>query len=369
MNPHRLISVAWLFFSMANGITFPILPIYIHELSGSYIAVGLITALPAFMFMAMSFGWGALSDKIGERKKIIIISNLVGAVVYFSFDFLTADLLLLMRTVQSVFLASAYLIPALITEYFPEERGKALGDFQSFGALGWVIGGLSAGYLYTSGYIFIVCGCVGLVFTLLMVPLKEIRKKTLKKFYFFKFGNIKVLLYLSLAIIVLMTSAGIISGLFSVYMKGFGVSEVNIGRVSALTGLSVALTISLAGRICDRVGSERVFALTCFSYIWIWIALALTENMLLFGMIYAIPAYSFFFVSTTSIAAEATSVEERGRGIGLVNSSMWLGNFLGPLLGGFLAQGFDISSAFKFAGGVCVISTAIAVYLWSIYER
>ncbi|MCK4247659.1 MAG: MFS transporter [Methanomicrobia archaeon] len=364
-----MISLAWLFFLTVNGIMFPILPIYIHLLSESYIYVGLINALPALMFMVMSFIWGVISDKIGKRKEIIFFSCSIGALMYFSFDFLNAESLIVMRTVQSVFLAGAYLVPALLTEYFPEEKGKALGNFQRFGALGWLIGGLGAGYLYNSGYIFVVSGLLTLIFAFLMMTIEEIPKSAFKEFYFFKFGNFKVLTYLSLATIVLITSAGIVSGLFSVYMKGFGVSEINIGRVSALTGLCVALTISLAGKICDTFGSEKIFVFTSFSYMWIWIALSLTNNMVIFAIIYAIPAYSFFFTSTNSMAANATSMEERGRGIGLVNSSMWLGNFAGPLIGGFLAQLFNIPLAFKFAGFLCIFSTILALYLRRVYKR
>jgi len=91
--------------------------------------------------------------------------------------------------------------------------------------------------------------------------------------------------------------------------------------------------------------------------------------MIIFTIIYAIPAYSFFFTSANSMAADATSIEERGRGIGLLNSSISLGMFAGPLIGGFLAQLFDISFAFKFAGFLCIFSTILALYLRSFYKR
>jgi MFS family permease len=364
-----MLSLAWLIYLSVNGIMFPLLPVYMYRLSGSYISVGLITALPSLMFMMMSFVWGVISDKIGERKKIVSLSCLVGAVMYFSFDFLDADLLLVVRTVQSVFLASAYLVPALLTEYFPEEKGKALGEFQSFGALGWLIGGLSAGYLYNSGYFFAAGGILTLVFIVLMLPVKELPKGSMKEFHFFKFGEIKVLTFLSLTTIVLITASGIVGGLFSVHMQGFGVSEINIGRVSALTGLSVTLTISLAGRLCDSIGSKKILVLANFSYIWVWLALSLTENMIIFAIIYAMPVYSFFFTSATSIAANVTSIEERGRGIGLVNASMWSGNFLGPLIGGFFAQIANIPFAFGIAGGLCIFSTLLALVLYARYEE
>ncbi|MCD6466586.1 MAG: MFS transporter [Methanomicrobia archaeon] len=369
MKDHKTILVAWLFFSTVNGIMFPILPIYIYNLSESYIYVGLINALPALMLMFMSFIWGTLSDKIGKRKEIIFFSCFVGSVMYFSFGILNSELLIVIRTIQFVFLAGAYLVPALLTEYFPEEKGKALGNFQSFGALGWVIGGLSAGYLYNSGYIFVASGILTLIFAFLMTTIEEIPKNVFKEFYFFKFGNFKVLTYLALATIILMTSSNIVFGLFSVYMKGFGVSEINIGRVSALTGICVVLTTTLAGIICDKFGSEKIFILTNFSYIWIWIALGITQNMIIFAIIYAIPVYSFFFTSANSMAADATSIEERGRGIGLLNSSISLGMFAGPLIGGFLAQLFNIPFAFIFAGFLCIFSTILALYLGSFYER
>ncbi len=364
-----MILVAWLFFSVVNGVLFPMIPVYILDLSGSYLYVGMINAFPALMLVFMSFIWGAFSDKIGKRKEIIFFSCFVGALMYFVFDALNAELLIVFRTIQSVFLASAYLVPALLTEYFPEEKGKALGNFQGIGASGWLIGGLIAGYLYNYGYMFILCGVFTIIFSFLILKIEEIPKNVFEEFYFFKFGNIKILTYLSFATIILVTSSGIVSGLFSVYMKSYGVSEVNLGRVSGLTGLCVALTTSLAGRICDRFGSENIFVLTNFSYIWIWIALSLTQNMLIFTIIYAIPAYSFFFTSTNSMAAEVTSLEERGRGIGLLNSSISFGNFAGPLIGGFLAQLFNIPFAFIFAGILCIFSTFLAFYLKSIYKN
>ncbi len=53
---------------------------------------------------------------------------------------------------------------------------------------------------------------------------------------------------------------------------------------------------------------------------------------------------------------------ERGAVYGLTSSAMFLGNSLGPLLGGFIAAGFGISWVFLMTASVIVVNLAWVYY-------
>jgi predicted MFS family arabinose efflux permease len=87
-----------------------------------------------------------------------------------------------------------------------------------------------------------------------------------------------------------------------------------------------------------------------------WLGIGSIDNLYLKIILWILPFYALFITASTSSVSDLTTGKERGRGIGILNSSIGMGNFAGGLLGGQFADAFGapatfmISSLFALAG-------------------
>ncbi len=64
---------------------------------------------------------------------------------------------------------------------------------------------------------------------------------------------------------------------------------------------------------------------------------------------------AFVLPPVMAYVADITTIEERGKGMGMIGAAISLGFTIGPGIGGILA-GIDIAFPFYFAGGVAISS-------------
>ncbi|MCK5547525.1 MAG: MFS transporter, partial [Thermoplasmata archaeon] len=188
---YALIIVSAFVFFWVNSMLYPVIPIYIKHMSGDDFLVGLSFALPLFVTIPMSFLWGTLSDYIGKRKPVLIFSGLIGASLFFVFPYLDVIGLIVARTVQMFFFSSQILTFALVTEYFPKEKGKTIGDLNLFGGAGATLGGLMVGFIVSSTFLFqgsqelvtffSICGFLALISMVFLFVIREVKKKPVKE--------------------------------------------------------------------------------------------------------------------------------------------------------------------------------------------
>ncbi|MCH2658051.1 MAG: MFS transporter [Dehalococcoidia bacterium] len=124
------------------------------------------------------------------------------------------------------------------------------------------------------------------------------------------------------------------------FAKDLGGSIAIAGLVFAMRGLGIVLFDIPAGLIIDKIGQRKSHLL---SIIFITISalctafsqsiLHLSISVFIFGA-----ATSLWMLARLSFVSEITPVNQRGRVISLVGGSHRIGNFVGPILGGFIAQ-------------------------------
>ncbi len=336
---------------------------------GSLVYVGLVGALPYIGLMVMAYVWGLLSDWLGKRKGIVVVSGAIGSLLFFAYPLLaTMEQLLVVRFVQVCLMGSIILLLAVVTERFPREKGRVIGDLNVPLTLGWMAGAGAAAYLYTTSQtaLWILCGAVGLASALVLLPLNEAPgaggpRPRLKEMLGFR--NQRQVGLLCAATFVLLTGNYIVYSVFAQYLRTppFRLDELQIGLIVAGSGLTGVLVVRFAGRLGDRRGRRAIFLGTILCYIASWAAYALTTNIVLITILWLLPYWSFFITSTTAMVSDLTSEKERGRGVGILNAAINSGNVAGSLVGGLAAEALGYRPAFGLAAGVVALALLIAL--------
>ncbi len=377
--------VAWTFVSFwANSMLYPVIPIYIKHMSGDDFLVGLSFALPAFAMIATSFLWGTLSDRIGKRRPILIFCGIAVSLLFFTFPFLDAVGLIAARTIQTVFVSSSILSFALVTEYFPSSKGTSIGDLQLFGSVGSTIGGTLVGFLVSSTMLFqgspqlvsffTLCGTLFLLSTIFLVSIREVAKEPVRRplrdmvvFSQMTSGRLREVRNICLSAAIVHIALLMVYSIFPIFVEEdvIGTGEnatLAIGILAALASAGGIVGSGVAGRICDRFGRRNVFVASIVFYFAVTSVYATVKNIYVLGFLWSIPLYSFLFVSATTMVSDLTTETQRGRGLGLLNSSTNLGAGIGGLIGGYAARFWDFQTVFAAGLVFIVLSLLVALY-------
>ena len=360
-------------FSVLIGITigfnFTMLPVYIKvSLNGSLFQVGLITSLQYLALVIMTFAWGALSDRLARRKSIIVYGNLIASFFYFLFPYLDIIQLTVLRGIQVFFIASWILAYALVTEYRPDARGEVIGYFTLFNSVGWGIGSFMSGFIYDVSitWFFYLAGIFSILSAVVLAPAKDPPMEKMEHTDFrtlFRLKNSSMILTLCVTVLLLVIGSYMVFTLFSIYLEVNGIPIPAIGIVIAISGLPSAMLSSMVGRACDRLGSKIILLSAIGLYAFIWMGYGFVDNIWIVILLWLIPAYTFYTISSHTMMSNLTPSRERGRGIGLLNSFYYMGAFTGSVLGGALAARFDYQPTFIIAALIIIASFIVALKL------
>jgi MFS family permease len=365
MNNYTKILLSSLILSITQGMLFPFLPIYVYEVSGKFAYAGYIFSLPSIILVAMTFGWGSLSDRLGNRRSVIIVSNVVASAMYFLFVHVGISWLIIVRCIQTFFYSSYVLIPAIVTEYFPSSKGRALGRYNVATGIGWTIGGVMSGHAARIGFhfFFAIIGVLSLLFCIAFFFVEDApREKDMRRIKeFLIFGEPKKIVMLCLYAFVLMTGGSMLSSIFNVHLSNLGVSKESIGYVTSLTSLTFLLVADAVGRSCDKYGRKPLLVMTPVLYMCMWVGIGLVENIVMKIILWILPFYALFITASTSAVSDLTSPQERGRGVGLLNSFIGFGNFAGGILGGNLADRIGPENTFVSSALFAVLGIVLSL--------
>jgi MFS transporter, DHA1 family, multidrug resistance protein len=367
--------VGSMFISMLGmGIVSPFLPIYANTLGASSLQVGLIQAAFNITGIGTLLFVGRLSDRFGRKSFLsagLSVLAIASVGLMFSRDIVR---LIVWRLIQGLG-ASAHLpiAQAYLGDITPEgNEGKWMGYFNAvlFAGMGAgpLIGGvITDAFSIRAAFLFMaVLNVLGLIATL--VFLKEMPRKTATHGHTSYMAPLKsrtmrgVLWY--------RMTTGIGTASLMAFMPLF--AGLRIGLSASLIGILLAarspLSIlqSYTGRLADKWDRRSMV-------IWGGIGSAVTIALL--------PATGGFwplFIAYISVtvgqafgipAANAYAVHE-GRTYGMGASmtmfmmAMQIGNGIGPIVLGSIADGFGLESAF-YAAAICM-AAGVALFAWMV---
>ncbi|GGH80133.1 MFS family permease [Pullulanibacillus pueri] len=350
---------------------------YVQQWSGWVFA---ITFLMAFIVSPI---WGRFGDRHG-RKKILVIAAFGMAISVLLMGFVTSVLqLFILRLFMGIFTGFISMSQALISTQTPKHlAGRVLGTLQTGNVTGSLLGPMFGGLLAdsvgfsTTFHLTSITLLLAACFVLFGVKEVRIEKTEQTKE---RYSSLEVLKHIFLNPMLLMI---MIVSLF-VQVANFSIQPILALYVSLLHGpANLAFFSGLAfsaaglgnllmarnwGKIADRVGYEKILVILLFLSAIVYLPGAFVTNIwelvivrFLLGM-----AIGGIIPLRTAFIRQVTPLAIQGEVLGYNTSVRFLGNIIGPTIGGWVAGLYSIStvfyltSALLFCSGIALMLTVI----------
>jgi len=312
------------------------------NIPGAELLVKLALTLPALFIAFIAPISGIISDKFG-RKKILIISLVIYGIGGFS-GYILKDLRLILagRALLGLGLGALFTTAsALIGDYFTgNERGKVLslqGAFVSLGGLLFVGGsGFLAGISWK--YPFIVYLVSFLILPAAAIILKEPEhyKNDFTKTENKKRKNpVKLIVFINFSVFISMVFFLMIHTQLPFFLQGLKRNSTSLmGILIVVLNLVGFFTASAYIRIKRKVSYTMIYGLFFVSMgIGFFLMGLRSGNITLFtGIIFCGIAAGLVVPNTSVWLQEISTPESRGRIMGIMTASTFLGQFSSPII-------------------------------------
>lgn len=153
--------------------------------------------------------------------------------------------------------------------------------------------------------------------------------------------NIKLFM---LANVLIQIGMGVFGVMYNLYIRELGYSETVNGSVISITSLATALMLVPAGIISDRIGRKSILLVGTFITAIMLFGRSLVsveQPILIFAFLTGI-VWAFVQVSGVPFLAENSKPTERMNLFSIHFAIVTIANVIGNLLGGFVADGFQL---------------------------
>ncbi len=359
----------------------PVLPLFAQATGANDTIIGLISAVSPLAGIIFSFPVGFLSDRIG-RRHLLIFSGIVFLIAPLCY-LLVADPLWLIPIRFFHGTATAILgpiIPAIIAERFPENKGEKMGVYSSSTLVGRALAPMIGGVIltlfltapgnlkYYDVYLFAAIAAVPVLLLILMTNIDEgafpggVSLTAFKESLCTFFGDTP-LRATALVEMAIYFAFGAFETFVPILLEEKGIDTYLTGIIFASQVLVIAGTKPFFGKLADRMDKRIQIAggliLLGFSIGLISIFTSFTQFLLLslfigFGM-------SLSTVATSAYIADIAKKEELGASMGALSSIMDIGHSSGPLLTGIIITAAGYTAGFAMSALVAIGITGIFV--------
>jgi MFS family permease len=327
-------------------------------MGASFSLISLVSFLPAIETIVLSPVWGGVLDRTGKGKRILALSFLVQAIGFSLFPFLR-DPAQFVFVVALMGLFSSSFIPifaALATDK-TAQYGRAIGGFWTAASLGYasvtLIGGVlfqffNPIYLYVLGALYGYSGIM--VVSFLTKQGLTIAKSALRpEGYWSLLKQRNVLILCGVSILALISSSSF-NSFFTIYLvDSLSGSRLMAGLAATATTVLGAIAFRIVGPLNDKIGRKPMFLLGAVGYAIYFATIYFVTNTLVVTVLWTMPIYPLIQASAAALISDYTSIADRGKGLGILESAISLGGGLGPLIGGVIADATQLQSVILFA--------------------
>lgn len=315
--------------NLATLSIFTFVPLWGKELGMTNEEIALTTTSYAFIAFSTSIITGRLSDILATRKFFVVCGSITGAVTLSGLLIPNKALFIIFRSISG--LGFGMLVPSLVA--MVSDKGDKIGNFSSFGSIGWALGVLVSGIIglfwIPAIFVFGVLALVGsttVAFTLqdeyLAKGQKLIEDNVLMVFWRRKSA------YLSLGIRHSFASA--IWTFWPLFLADLGADTFWIAIIQCTNALTQFIIMQV---YTDRLRSERMIflglffsALTFYLFtlpIDFW---GIIPTQFILGI-----SWAFLWVGTLRYTIEKSDFD-KSTSAGILTSIQAISGILGPLI-------------------------------------
>lgn len=176
--------------------------------------------------------------------------------------------------------------------------------------------------------------------------------------------NRGAMLLLMLNIFLAFTGIGLVVPIMPTYMNELGIGGSIVGLLVAAFSLTQLILSPLAGGLSDRMGRKKIIVggLVVFALSELLFGLAESSWLLFASRMLGGAGAAMIMPAVMAYVADTTSMEERAKGMGLINAAITTGFIIGPGLGGYLAE-LGIRVPFFAAAGAAAIVAVLTLFV------
>lgn len=362
----------------------PVLSVYAQSLGAPLSLVGLVVGMYGAIQLVIRVPLGFASDRLGQRKPFILFGMVACGLGCLGLAFSPSPwFLVLSRAVLGLGAATWVAFSVLFASYFPLNRTAQAMSLISFcNGAAEALAGLGGGYLsQASGprATFFAGTVIALVGLLVMLSIPDITQpKAAPKTSQPRVEQVSVARLVSIAknpVLIFASGIALLSYLamftttftfIPIFARNLGASDADLGLLQTATLVAYTLATLAGASVAERVGERWLvvcgMALAGVATVLTPLAgglvpLALTQVVAALGRGVCIP-------SMMSLAIRPLPSQERASGMGVFQAIYSIGMFVGPPLGGVIADSIGLSAVFVAVAVVCVVAA-----LWGASTR
>ena len=161
---------------------------------------------------------------------------------------------------------------------------------------------------------------------------------------------------------------GMGEGLFFIfqplYLQELGASSIMIGTILGINSVGMGFLQIPLGYISDRYGRRLMLWLSWFLGVIAALVMAFADNLTIFVVGFFMYGLTAAVVAPmNSYAAAARGNWSVGKAVSFISAAFNVGSFVGPMVGGVLAERFGLPILYKIAAVIFMISTIIVLFI------
>jgi MFS transporter, DHA1 family, multidrug resistance protein len=376
------------FISASTTMVIPFMSLYIASFgnfSDIYVQnwagwVFLVTFIAAFIFSPI---WGRIGDKYGRKKLLIFFASGMGLSVFLMGFATNVWQLFILRLLMGIFTGFIPMSQALITTQTPKNiAGRVLGTLQTGSITGSLMGPLLGGALadvfgfsptfkWTS--ITIILSAL-----IVMFGVKEHRLEVAGDKDHRPYSRKEVILHIvkhPVLLVVMLISALVQVAHFSVQpILSLYVEEIH-GPLSVAFFSGIAFSAAGAGNLLmtrrwgklgDRKGYIKILIILLFFAGIVYLPGAFVTSIWQLVIVRFLLGVSIGGIIPLRIAyiRQEAPLSMQGEVLGYNTSLRFLGNIVGPALGGLIAGYYSISTVFFVTSAILILSGVFLLVAW-----
>jgi len=332
--------------------------LYARSVGCSNFQVGLVGAGMGVAFVISSLIFGRLSDVHG-RVNYIRAGLLLTAVSFF-LQSLAHNPWTLLASRSFVGLSGGIMISAIMA--YTYENQRQIGNFVSFGALGWLVGAMLAALVKVYMALFALSAGMAFIAFLLSFLIKEHPETATHM----RVSAFPVKLFTSnwkvfTAFFLRQVGAMGVWAIWPLYLSSIGASKFWISVMDATNMLGQFI----ASRYIERFNPVRMFQIGLVVSVVVFALYGVANHYLLIIPIQLLLSVGYSALFVGALHYLLMQHKERGTVAGLLNSTMNFAGSFGPFLGGVISQTWGYTAVMFAGAGISVLASLSAIGLKS----
>lgn len=343
------------------------------------------TLVSAYTFSAGIVGFfGALYADHFDRKKFLLF-NFAGFIIgtYMCAIAPSFAALLMARIIAGAFggILNAGVL-SLVADLIPfQRRGNAMGVVMSAFSISSILGVPTGLYIaqafdwHATFYFICIIGVIFWILSLMILP--SVRVRSEPKSFMANLINFKSIVFQKDYLLSFMLTSVLGFGIFGVipfiapYMvRNVGLSEDQIPLIYLIGGMCTIISARIIGKLCDKIGSFKVFRVVATFSIFpifalthlpadipLWVALTVTSLFTMMG--------SGRFIPAMTIVSAVVKPQERGTFMSLENAARQLSSGASSQIAGFIigSTAAGALTNYNYVGFIGIMTSILAIFI------